>query len=161
MPGLQLYQKESLAQVFFCEFCEISKNTFFTEYVWKTASERITIYLSTLPSYTVQVDAYLPRVVFIYLDQQQCTLFSYTRYIRYLSSYILLFYFNFTRSQSGVILPQWLAAYTTQMAASSSFIDHSTCVRQLNPGRKTFPLVMYRLESSFTANFFVVFSHSF
>ena len=28
-----------LAQVFFCEFCEISKNTFFTEHLWATASE--------------------------------------------------------------------------------------------------------------------------
>ena len=26
-------KKESLAQVFFCEFCEISTNTFFTEHV--------------------------------------------------------------------------------------------------------------------------------
>ena len=26
--GLQLYQKENLVQVFSCEFCEISKNTF-------------------------------------------------------------------------------------------------------------------------------------
>ena len=26
---LQLYQKETLAQVFSCEFCEIFKNTFF------------------------------------------------------------------------------------------------------------------------------------
>ena len=37
--GLQLYKKETLAQVFFCEFCEISKNTFFTEHLWATASE--------------------------------------------------------------------------------------------------------------------------
>ena len=29
---------EALAQMFSCEFCEISKNTFFTEYVWATAS---------------------------------------------------------------------------------------------------------------------------
>ena len=29
---------ETLAQVFSCEFCEISKNTFFTEHVWATAS---------------------------------------------------------------------------------------------------------------------------
>ena len=29
---------ETLAQVFSCEFCEISKNIFFTEYVWATAS---------------------------------------------------------------------------------------------------------------------------
>ena len=29
---IQLYEKETLAQVFFCEFCEISKSTFFTEH---------------------------------------------------------------------------------------------------------------------------------
>ena len=32
-------QKETLAQVFSCEFCEISKNTFFTEHLWTTASK--------------------------------------------------------------------------------------------------------------------------
>ena len=32
-------RKETLAQVFSCEFCEISKNTFFTEHLWTTASE--------------------------------------------------------------------------------------------------------------------------
>ena len=31
--------KETLAQVFSCEFCEISWNTFFTEHLWATASE--------------------------------------------------------------------------------------------------------------------------
>ena len=31
-------KKESLAQVFSCEFCEISKNTFFTEQLRTTAS---------------------------------------------------------------------------------------------------------------------------
>ena len=31
-------KKETLAQVFFCEFCEISKNTSFTEHLWTTAS---------------------------------------------------------------------------------------------------------------------------
>ena len=31
-------KKESLAQVFSCEFCEISKNTFFTEHLRTTAS---------------------------------------------------------------------------------------------------------------------------
>ena len=30
--------KETLAQVFSCEFCEISKNTFFTKQLWATAS---------------------------------------------------------------------------------------------------------------------------
>ena len=31
-------KKETLAQVFSCEFCEIFKNTFFTEHLWTTAS---------------------------------------------------------------------------------------------------------------------------
>ena len=31
-------KKETLAQVFSCEFCEISKNTFFTKHLWATAS---------------------------------------------------------------------------------------------------------------------------
>ena len=30
--------KKTLAQVFFCEFCENSKNTFFTKQLWTTAS---------------------------------------------------------------------------------------------------------------------------
>ena len=33
-------KKETLAQVFSCEFCEISKNTFFTEHLRMTASEK-------------------------------------------------------------------------------------------------------------------------
>ena len=36
--GMQLFQKETLAQVFSCDFCEISKNTFFMEHLWATAS---------------------------------------------------------------------------------------------------------------------------
>ena len=34
-------KKEAVAQVFSCDFCEIFKNTFFTEHLWATASERI------------------------------------------------------------------------------------------------------------------------
>ena len=30
-------KKESLAQVLYCQFCEISKNTSFTEQLWATA----------------------------------------------------------------------------------------------------------------------------
>ena len=30
-------KKETLTQVFSCELCEISKNTFFTEHLWATA----------------------------------------------------------------------------------------------------------------------------
>ena len=32
--GLQLYWKETLAQLFSSEFCKISKNTIFTEHLW-------------------------------------------------------------------------------------------------------------------------------
>ena len=35
---LNFIKKEALEQVFPCEFCEISKNTFFTEHFWVTAS---------------------------------------------------------------------------------------------------------------------------
>ena len=38
-----LLKKETLAQVFSCEFCEISKSTFFTEHLLATASERSVI----------------------------------------------------------------------------------------------------------------------
>ena len=36
-------KKETLAQVFSCEFCEISKNTFFTEHLWATASVSLSL----------------------------------------------------------------------------------------------------------------------
>ena len=39
MQKKDLIKKEALAQVFSCEFCEIFKNTFFTEHVWATAFE--------------------------------------------------------------------------------------------------------------------------
>ena len=32
-------KKETLAQVFYCEFCEDFRKTFFTEHLWMTASE--------------------------------------------------------------------------------------------------------------------------
>ena len=38
--GLQLYLKKALAQVFSCEFCEISKNTNFSEQLLATASRK-------------------------------------------------------------------------------------------------------------------------
>ena len=34
-------RKETLAQVFFCEFCQMFNNTFFTERLQATGSERI------------------------------------------------------------------------------------------------------------------------
>ena len=37
--GCNFIKKETLAQVFSCEFCETSKNTFITEHIWTTASD--------------------------------------------------------------------------------------------------------------------------
>ena len=37
LSSATLFKKETLVQVFSCEFCEISKNTFFTEHLWTTA----------------------------------------------------------------------------------------------------------------------------
>ena len=37
-------KKETLAQVFSCEFCEISQSTFVTEHFWTTASEVASLY---------------------------------------------------------------------------------------------------------------------
>ena len=37
---LNFIKKETLEQVFSCEFCEISKNTVFTEHLWTTASKK-------------------------------------------------------------------------------------------------------------------------
>ena len=35
---INFIKKETLAQMFSCEFCEISKNTFFTEHLWTATS---------------------------------------------------------------------------------------------------------------------------
>ena len=41
-------KKETLVQVFSCEFCEIFKDTFFTEYFWTTASIHLEIHLKSV-----------------------------------------------------------------------------------------------------------------
>ena len=43
MPQPATIEKETLAQVFFCELCEILKITFFTEHIRATASEELII----------------------------------------------------------------------------------------------------------------------
>ena len=42
---LQVLKKETLTQVFSCEFCEISKNTFFREHLWATAFLNCAVFL--------------------------------------------------------------------------------------------------------------------
>ena len=44
-------KKETLAQVFSCEFREISKNTFFTEHLWTNASENNVVWNFRLPAF--------------------------------------------------------------------------------------------------------------
>ena len=41
---LNFIKKETLAQMFSCEFCEISKNIFFTEHLWTTASVYLVVF---------------------------------------------------------------------------------------------------------------------
>ena len=43
LAACNLIKRETLAQVFSCEFCEISQNTFFTEHLWATASVSLQI----------------------------------------------------------------------------------------------------------------------
>ena len=38
LQACNFIKKDTLGQVFSCEFCEIWKNTFFTEHLWTTAS---------------------------------------------------------------------------------------------------------------------------
>ena len=40
-------KKETLAQVFSCEFYEISKNIFFTEHLWATASVGLVSFITS------------------------------------------------------------------------------------------------------------------
>ena len=50
-------KKETLAQVFSCGFCKISKNTFFTDHLWTTASLKITFYtFSQCPYFHFKLD---------------------------------------------------------------------------------------------------------
>ena len=44
-------RNETLAQVFSCEFCEISKNIFFTEYLWTTAFKAATMHQLSIRHY--------------------------------------------------------------------------------------------------------------
>ena len=58
-----LIKKETLAQVISCEFCEISKNTFFTEYLWLE-----------LPSKKVKISEELSLVTSLYYSAVALTL---------------------------------------------------------------------------------------
>ena len=63
LEACNFIKKETLAQVFSCEFCEISKNTFFIEHLWATASGKgsydlMNESLSHLVNHAIKCDAY-------------------------------------------------------------------------------------------------------
>ena len=52
-------KKETLVQLFSCEFCEIFKNTFFTEHLRTTASVRREFVLNVMRHFVIAVGLYL------------------------------------------------------------------------------------------------------
>ena len=63
-------KKETLAQVFSCEFCEISKNTFFTDHVRATASVFSTLFFNALIllfSFVVFIWMWFSNVIYWFL----------------------------------------------------------------------------------------------
>ena len=56
VPGLQasnFIKKETLAQVFSCEFSKVSENTFFTEHLLATASDPVNVIYKFQSPYTL------------------------------------------------------------------------------------------------------------
>ena len=60
------FKKESLAQVFSCEFCEIFKNIFFTEHLRVTASGNSIVHVQLSLFIILIVDSSLP---FLFVDK--------------------------------------------------------------------------------------------
>ena len=53
-PATLSVKKETQAQVFSCEFCEISKNTFFTEHLWWLLLDITKININISCSYVIE-----------------------------------------------------------------------------------------------------------
>ena len=87
MPESQAYnlsEKETLALAFSCEFCEISKNIFFAEHLWTTASEaaeyRCTVGLTTILRLLQRNFLYLQFLLLLSergLSPESCLVFSH------------------------------------------------------------------------------------
>ena len=84
--GLQLYQKETLAQVFSCEFSEICKSTFFTENLWATASV-VNSYIRTV---TIQVQTISQANPIAYLEAylKLCQTSKIVRFAKVVNSFV-------------------------------------------------------------------------
>ena len=63
-------KKQTLAQVLYCEFCEIFKNTFFTEYLWATAFRDLKLVLLKCDFYII-AHFLLTFIVFGILNKTQ------------------------------------------------------------------------------------------
>ena len=74
-----IIKKEILAQVFPCEFSEISNNTFLTENLWVTATVNIKAYFLYLNFYS-NVDKKLIYCLHFFRDSSQ--LISYSNRLR-------------------------------------------------------------------------------
>ena len=73
-----LIKKETLAQVFFCEFCKISKNIFFTEHLrWQLLVIKCD-YFNILPTYQEEVKTANTKLTyFVFLNMQQLCIFIF------------------------------------------------------------------------------------
>ena len=70
-------EKETVVQVFSCEFCEISKNTFFTKHLWVTATVSGVLcgyYTILYDFWYSQVQSFLPSFLISF------TIFIFTLY---------------------------------------------------------------------------------
>ena len=85
-------KKESLAQVFSCEFCEISKNILFTEHLWATASVYFGFFECSYLHLFWQVFGRNPRVT-----QNWDTNSSYARLSFLKKAHAMSFVFDFSR----------------------------------------------------------------
>ena len=65
-------KKNTLAQVFSCEFCKISNNSFFTEHLWATAYRIVYLLLHKQPSRGVLMKNLSENMQHIYRRTRNC-----------------------------------------------------------------------------------------
>ena len=61
-------KKETQVQVFSCEFYEISKNTFFTEHLWMSASANVLRINEKPENLFINISWYLTTYIIIFFD---------------------------------------------------------------------------------------------
>ena len=68
MFSCNFIKKETLAQVISCEFCESSKNTFFTKYLRMIASFNVCEYALIMPQFAWMLNMF--EYICIYLNKK-------------------------------------------------------------------------------------------